>query len=397
MFIDGSWLYANLPELARSYGKPDFQIDFGKMPRVIAADIAEQAGVGTLDLVRVHYFSSYAENYDIRDHAAVQRRLTFYARLREEHGYEVETFPINYQGRRLRRQDRDPADDFAPKEKCVDIALAVSVMRYASLPGAMDIALMVLGDRDFVPLLQEVRRLGRRVGIASIDGSCSDDLCEPLNAAAVRDYDVVWLSDLSNRIEKWRARPRVARAEPGAGRQPHDAVVGEILAGAVKNIIWDRGYGFIAAEDGRDYFFHANALEESLLFDDLQPDMEVVFQVKSGPSPTRAGAAGAVFRAGSEALSAFKSERDAMLASAPHERHGDDDDGYADVYHEAAEDPGDFEFDFDDDVDDDGYDEPELDEPADYGDEDEDEDEDEDDDGNGNHSQHGHSHERGVS
>lgn len=35
-------------------------------------------------------------------------------------------------GRRLRRQDRAPEDDFAPREKCVDIALAITVMRYAT-------------------------------------------------------------------------------------------------------------------------------------------------------------------------------------------------------------------------------------------------------------------------
>ena len=33
---------------------------------------------------------------------------------------------------------------------------------------------------------------------------------------------------------------------------------GASLRGRIKNVIWDRGYGFIAADDGRDYFFHIN-------------------------------------------------------------------------------------------------------------------------------------------
>ncbi|HET6520258.1 MAG TPA: hypothetical protein VFG47_10660 [Geminicoccaceae bacterium] len=116
LFIDGSWLYANLPELGKVYGKPDFQVDFGKLPTVLAEDVAEQAGMGAIDLVRTYYFASYAENYDARDVAAVQRRMAFFSRLREDYNYEVEAFPINYQGRRLRRTDRDPSDDFVPKE-----------------------------------------------------------------------------------------------------------------------------------------------------------------------------------------------------------------------------------------------------------------------------------------
>ena len=41
----------------------------------------------------------------------------------------------------------------------------------------------------------------------------------------------------------------------------------------------------------KDYFFHANALEPGLNFDDIEPDHAVVFEVKTGPTPFRAGAA----------------------------------------------------------------------------------------------------------
>ena len=68
------------------------------------------------------------------------------------------------------------------------------------------------------------------------------------------------------------------------------------MRGRIKNVIWDRGYGFIAADDGRDYFFHINALEGGLEFDELQPDMAVSFEVKSGPIRGRAGAARVVRR-----------------------------------------------------------------------------------------------------
>lgn len=286
LFIDGGWLYANMAELGKAAGKADFQVDFGRLPGVLAEEIGRQTGL-RLDLIRSHYFGSYAENYDPVDESSVERRKAFFARLREDHNYEVETFPIDYNGRRLRRQDRDPEDSFAPREKCVDVALAVNLMRYTMMPGAMDLAIMVLGDRDFEPLLQEVRRHGKRVVLASIDSACAAELADPADPSRVRDFETIWLDDLLTKIDRWRDRTRTPRLDDRADDEP----TGQVLHGRVKNIISDRGYGFIAAEDHEDYFFHANALEPGLNFDDIEPNHAVVFEVKTGPTPFRAGAA----------------------------------------------------------------------------------------------------------
>jgi uncharacterized LabA/DUF88 family protein/cold shock CspA family protein len=286
LFIDGGWLYANMAELGKVSGKSDFQVDFGRLPAVLGEELSRQTGT-RIDIVRSYYFGSYAENCDPEDQSSVERRKSFFTRLREDHNYEVETFPIDYQGRRLRRQDRDPSDSFAPREKCVDVALAVTVMRYAAVPAAIDLAIMVLGDRDFEPLLQEVRRLGKRVALASVDAACAAELADPADPSRVRDFDIIWLDDLLGKIDRWRDRTRTPRPDD----RPADEPSGQMLRGRVKNIIGDRGYGFIAAEDHEDYFFHANALEPGLNFDEIQPNHAVVFEVKTGPTPFRAGAA----------------------------------------------------------------------------------------------------------
>ena len=286
LFIDGGWLYANMAELGKAAGKADFQVDFGRLPGVLAEEIGRRTGL-RVDIIRSHYFGSYAENYDPVDESSVERRKAFFARLREDHNYEVETFPIDYAGRRLRRQDRDPEDSFAPREKCVDVALAVNLMRYALMPGAMDMAIMVLGDRDFEPLLQEVRRHGKRVVLSSIDSACAAELADPADPMRVRDFETVWLDDLLGKIDRWRDRTRTPRLDD----RPDEEPTGEVLHGRVKNIISDRGYGFIAAEDHEDYFFHANALEPGLNFDDIEPNHAVIFEVKTGPTLFRAGAA----------------------------------------------------------------------------------------------------------
>ena len=143
LFIDGTWVYYNTSKLSDAYGQPDFRIDFGKLPQVLAEALRRQLLGADVDIVRTNLFGSYASNFDLRDDEAVQRRRDFFDMLKEEYHYEVEIFPINFMGRRLRKADRDPADAFEPQEKCVDIALATSLLYFAAVPAAYDIAIAV--------------------------------------------------------------------------------------------------------------------------------------------------------------------------------------------------------------------------------------------------------------
>ena len=43
-----------------------------------------------------------------------------------------------------------------------------------------------------------------------------------------------------------------------------------MTTGTVKKVVSDRGFGFITADDGKDYFFHRNSLTSSLDFDRLK-------------------------------------------------------------------------------------------------------------------------------
>jgi CspA family cold shock protein len=61
-----------------------------------------------------------------------------------------------------------------------------------------------------------------------------------------------------------------------------------MTTGTIKKVIADRGFGFIAAEDGREYFFHRGGLEPSLDFDRLQGGERVSFEVESSPKGPRA-------------------------------------------------------------------------------------------------------------
>jgi CspA family cold shock protein len=60
-------------------------------------------------------------------------------------------------------------------------------------------------------------------------------------------------------------------------------------SGTIKKVIADRGFGFITAEDGKEYFFHRNGLQASLDFDRLTGGERVEFDIESSPKGPRAG------------------------------------------------------------------------------------------------------------
>jgi CspA family cold shock protein len=60
-----------------------------------------------------------------------------------------------------------------------------------------------------------------------------------------------------------------------------------MATGTIKKVVSDRGFGFIAAEDGKEYFFHRNELDSSLDFDRLNGGEKVTFEVQASQGPAR--------------------------------------------------------------------------------------------------------------
>lgn len=338
IFIDGTWLYSNTYKLSEAYGDPNFHVDFGKLPQVLKREVSEQLGELDADVVRTYLFGSCPANYDLKDEEMVARRRDFFEILREEYHYEVEIFPIDFRNRRLRKADRKAEDSFEPREKCVDIALATSMLYYAAIPNAYDIAIAVVGDSDFTPMLQSVRRLGKRVAIASIRGSCSPAFADPRDESRLKDFDIIWLDDILHKLELkyerhqercespihkgdplvWTTyRPRKGkrfycedcrqefqrqkREAQGDYMEEWDGTEEEAqngngylfetsLTGIIKRLIPAKSFGFITTDEGKDYFFHLTDLV-GLEFEDLVDGIKVDFEVKKHPSAGKAGAA----------------------------------------------------------------------------------------------------------
>jgi len=62
----------------------------------------------------------------------------------------------------------------------------------------------------------------------------------------------------------------------------------ELPTGTIKKLVSDRGFGFIAAEDGREYFFHRTGLDPSVNFDSLAGGERVNFEIEPSQKGPRA-------------------------------------------------------------------------------------------------------------
>jgi cold shock protein len=67
-----------------------------------------------------------------------------------------------------------------------------------------------------------------------------------------------------------------------------------LATGTIKKVVADRGFGFITADDTKEYFFHRNSLDSTLNFDQLVGGEKVDFEIEQsdkGPRANRVHAA----------------------------------------------------------------------------------------------------------
>jgi CspA family cold shock protein len=61
-----------------------------------------------------------------------------------------------------------------------------------------------------------------------------------------------------------------------------------VATGTIKKVVADRGFGFIVADDAKEYFFHRSGVESSLDFDRLVGGEKVEFEIEASPKGPRA-------------------------------------------------------------------------------------------------------------
>jgi len=181
IFLDGSWFDAAVKRICLSGGEDRIYIEhvqFAPINQGIVAHIKGALGFD-VDLVRTYCAAGHPDPETVgprsRDHA--DRIAAGWAAVKKTPCMALELFPYNY-GRREFPAFDDRTDGFVAKEKCVDVALATKMLYFAAIPAAYDVAVLITGDRDYVPVLHAVRSLGKRTMLASFLDlpSCSQDL-----------------------------------------------------------------------------------------------------------------------------------------------------------------------------------------------------------------------------
>ena len=57
------------------------------------------------------------------------------------------------------------------------------------------------------------------------------------------------------------------------------------MTGTIKRLVSEKGFGFVAGQDGREYFFHQSACQS---FESLREGQSVTFDAGQGPKGPRA-------------------------------------------------------------------------------------------------------------
>lgn len=154
VFIDGSWIFHNKSEIMSAFNDPDFKISYQSIPELIARHLSGHTNLA-VDIVRTCFFGAIPINKPNFDPAA---QNAFYEYLQKECRFEVEIYEIDFKNQSA----------YSPQEKCVDIGLSTSMMYYTALPSAMEIAVLVAGDYDYMPLLRRVRSMGKRTLLVAL-------------------------------------------------------------------------------------------------------------------------------------------------------------------------------------------------------------------------------------
>lgn len=189
VFIDGSWVFHNKGLICSEFKNPDFKIDYAKIPQLIREDLANQTKL-PIDIVRVGYFGSIPVNKPGFDSTS---QSAFFDYLNNECHFDTEIYEIDFKNN----------SSFSPQEKCVDIGLSSSMLFHAALQGTYDIAALVAGDYDYMPMLRKVRQLGKRtllVGLRKL-GNVYPTSLKLIDNYSLFDFPPIFLEDYLEEIQ----------------------------------------------------------------------------------------------------------------------------------------------------------------------------------------------------
>jgi hypothetical protein len=198
LFIDGTWLYYSIYErtearcpIIQRYGRGwqnRYDFHWAALPRILCESLRDP-GWSTNTAAPAHTTTHESATKNARPMEIVRASVfTSYKADTPTSSFRYQMF----QDMQAANYDVHMMETVGRGEKCVDIQLAVEMMHYATVPNAYDVALLLTGDKDFMPAMIRTRQKARKVGLVSMKTGCNRALYE---TPGLKDYDVVWLED----------------------------------------------------------------------------------------------------------------------------------------------------------------------------------------------------------
>lgn len=124
-------------------------------------------------------FTSRPVNYHPDDSNRIKSRQRFITALRRQHSFIVEEVPLNFHGRRIGHKNGSDNQLWYPKEKGVDVLLAIRLLRRSLSPNRPRAVILMSGDADYAPALAEILRQEPPVlvMVAAFSDSLSEVYC----------------------------------------------------------------------------------------------------------------------------------------------------------------------------------------------------------------------------
>ena len=183
VFIDGSWLYRSRTTIFAKLGEENFEVDYARLPHILCSELAN-----TLDedvsLVRTLYFGTIPSS---RSTFNTGKQRSFYDFLEKSCRYETEIHEVEV----------GYGDTFAD-ESWISMALASSLIYYAAMPAAYDVAILVSDHLVYAPALQRIRLMGKRLQLVSLhtaDGTEPAPGTTLVGKSHITDFDPIYLDD----------------------------------------------------------------------------------------------------------------------------------------------------------------------------------------------------------
>eukprot|EP00934_Nitzschia_sp_Nitz4_P006947 Nitzschia sp. Nitz4//scaffold86_size83305//2958//4889//NITZ4_005247-RA/size83305-processed-gene-0.91-mRNA-1//-1//CDS//3329559205//6937//frame0 len=253
-FIDGTWLYYSLfgnkvdssrDPINRKLGKDwqaSYKVDWKSLPMCVMRALQKE------DSNRGWQLSSTEGQTMAASRPLEIVRACVYTATRPDTHKMTARFRM-FEDMRKAGYDVTMLQSDGENEKCVDIQLAVDMVHYATIPNTFDIAVIISGDKDYIPALVRCRQKGRRVAVASVRSFCSRAFWEMTN---VRDYDVVWLDDYTDDF-------LIPHDDSG------DSISKGFIAKVIKDFVLNSGMPSVSIRDIGRYLKRVDIGDRSLL------------------------------------------------------------------------------------------------------------------------------------